>query len=64
MQSEEIWAREFDLNWRTIKCALERADPPAYGPRQRLFALNDGRDDRGRSRDSPRLSAVCRRGPS
>jgi hypothetical protein len=56
MQSEEVWmsmkvlqqhggsiaamAREFDLNWRTVKRALERADPPVRGPRRRLFALN------------------------
>jgi transposase len=57
MQSEEVWmsmkvlqqhgwsiaamAREFDLNWRTVKRALERQAAPAYGPRQRVFALND-----------------------
>jgi len=34
-------AREIDLNWRTVKRALKRADPPACAPRQRLFALND-----------------------
>jgi len=57
MQSEEVWmsmkvlqqhgwsiaamAREFDLNWRTVKRALEQPAAPTYGPRQRLFALND-----------------------
>lgn len=57
MQSEEVWmsmkvlqqhgwsiaamAREFGLNWRTVKRALEHQAPPTYGPRQRPFALNE-----------------------
>jgi transposase len=57
MQSEEVsmtlkvlhqhgWsisamAREFGLNWRTVKRSVEREGPLFYGPRQRLFALNE-----------------------
>jgi len=57
MQSEEVWmsmkvlqqhgwsiaamAREFGLNWRTVKRTLERQAAPAYGPRRRPFALNE-----------------------
>lgn len=57
MQSEEVWmsmkvlqqhgwsiaamAREFGLNWRTVKRALERQATPVYGPRPRPFALNE-----------------------
>lgn len=57
MQSEEVWmsmkvlqehgwsiaamAREFGLNWRTVKRTLELQAAPRYGPRRRLFALNE-----------------------
>jgi len=34
-------AREFGLNWRTVRRALECEGPPAYGPRPRTFALNE-----------------------
>lgn len=33
-------AREFTLNWRTVKRELESPDPRRYGPRLQLFALN------------------------
>ena len=56
MQSEEVFvtlkvlhqhgwsisamAREFDLNWRTVKRHLVSDSPPIYGPRPKLYPLN------------------------
>jgi transposase len=34
-------AREFGLNWRTVKRTVEAEGPLVYGPRPRVFALNE-----------------------